>query len=206
MLDDKSLYLQPFSAIDDTIIAMISGVTLFLIPTKESEKDFTLERSCEDAVGNYSSFVGGMAIAKGFEVSGLAIWIGSQISFIEQLNLFFMILVLVAFVNFLTEITSNLATTAMLLPILTSIALELGVHPYSLLVSTAIAASLRLYAIPVATPPNAVVFGSGYLKIKDMTRNGLLLNIFSIFLIVIMVYYMLPLLWGYKPSVFPENF
>ena len=66
-----------------------------------------------------------MAIAKGFEVSGLAVWIGSQISFIEQLNLFFMILVLVAFVNFLTEITSNLATTAMLLPILTSIALSL---------------------------------------------------------------------------------
>ena len=72
-----------------------------------------------------------MAIAKGFEVSGLAVWIGSQISFIEQLNLFLMILVLVAFVNFLTEITSNLATTAMLLPILTSIALQLGVHPYS---------------------------------------------------------------------------
>ena len=150
-------------------------------------------------------FGGGMAIAKGFEVSGLAVWIGSQISFIEQLNLFLMILVLVAFVNFLTEITSNLATTAMLLPILTSIALQLGVHPYSLLVSAAIAASCA-FMLPVATPPNAVVFGSGYLKIKDMTRNGLLLNIFSIFFIVIMVYYMLPLLWDYKPSVFPENF
>ena len=71
--------------------------------------------------------------------------------------------------------------------------------------SAAIAASCA-FMLPVATPPNAVVFGSGYLKIKDMTRNGLLLNIFSIFLIVIMVYYMLPLLWGYKPYVFPEIF
>jgi sodium-dependent dicarboxylate transporter 2/3/5 len=62
------------------------------------------------------------------------------------------------------------------------------------------------FMLPVATPPNAVVFGSGYLKIKDMTKNGLLLNIFSIFLIVVVVYYILPLLWGYKASVFPENF
>ena len=202
----RTYILQPiFPAIDDTIIAMISGITLFLLPAKESEKDFTLERSGKDAMGNYSSFGGGMAIAKGFEVSGLAVWIGSQISFIEQLNLFLMILVLVAFVNFLTEITSNLATTAMLLPILTSIALQLGVHPYSLLVSAAIAASCA-FMLPVATPPNAVVFGSGYLKIKDMTRNGLFLNIFSIFLIVIMVYYMLPLLWNYKPTAYPEIF
>jgi len=203
----RTYILQPiFPAIDDTIIAMISGITLFLLPAKESEKKILhWNEAVKMPWGIILLFGGGMAIAKGFEVSGLAVWIGSQISFIEQLNLFLMILVLVAFVNFLTEITSNLATTAMLLPILTSIALQLGVHPYSLLVSAAIAASCA-FMLPVATPPNAVVFGSGYLKIKDMTRNGLFLNIFSIFLIVIMVYYMLPLLWNYKPTAYPEIF
>ncbi|MEL0226453.1 MAG: SLC13 family permease, partial [Flavobacteriaceae bacterium] len=203
----RTYILQPiFPAIDDTIIAMISGITLFLLPAKESEKKILhWNEAVKMSWGIILLFGGGMAIAKGFEVSGLAVWIGSQISFIEQLNLFLMILVLVAFVNFLTEITSNLATTAMLLPILTSIALQLGVHPYSLLVSAAIAASCA-FMLPVATPPNAVVFGSGYLKIKDMTRNGLFLNIFSIFLIVIMIYYMLPLLWNYKPTAYPEIF
>ena len=203
----RTYILQPiFPAIDDTIIAMISGITLFLLPAKESEKKILhWNEAVKMPWGIILLFGGGMAIAKGFEVSGLAVWIGSQISFIEQLNLFLMILVLVAFVNFLTEITSNLATTAMLLPILTSIALQLGVHPYSLLVSAAIAASCA-FMLPVATPPNAVVFGSGYLKIKDMTRNGLFLNIFSIFLIVIMIYYMLPLLWNYKPTAYPEIF
>lgn len=203
----RDYILQPLlPTIDDTIIAMISGITLFLLPSKESEKKIlNWNEAVKMPWGIILLFGGGMAIAKGFEVSGLAAWIGSQISIIEQLNLFLMILVLVAFVNFLTEITSNLATTAMLLPILTSIALQLDVHPYSLLVSAAIAASCA-FMLPVATPPNAVVFGSGYLKIKDMTKNGLLLNIFSIFLIVIIVYYVLPQLWNYKPTVFPEIF
>ncbi len=203
----RAYLLQPlFPAIDDTIIAMISGITLFLLPAKESEKKILhWNEAVKMPWGIILLFGGGMAIAKGFEVSGLAVWIGSKISFIEHFNLFLMIFVLVAFVNFLTEITSNLATTAMILPILSSIALQLGVHPYSLLVSAAMAASCA-FMLPVATPPNAVVFGSGYLKIKDMTKNGLLLNIFSIFLIVVVVYYILPLLWGYKASVFPENF
>jgi len=108
-------------------------------------------------------------------------------------------------VNFLTEITSNLATTAMLLPILAPMALSLDIHPYVLMVSATVAASCA-FMLPVATPPNAVVFGSGYLRIPDMVKTGVWMNVISIFILTMMVYFLLPLLWEFDPSVFPANF
>ena len=99
-------------------------------------------------------------------------------------------------VNFLTEITSNLATTAMLLPILAPTAVILGVHPYMLMVGATLAASCA-FMLPVATPPNAVVFGSNYLKISDMVRVGVLMNIVSIIIIFLMVYFLLPVIWNF---------
>jgi sodium-dependent dicarboxylate transporter 2/3/5 len=118
--------------------------------------------------------------------------------------LFVLILLLVTAVNFLTEITSNLATTAMLLPVLAPLALEVGVHPFGLMVGAAVAASCA-YMLPVATPPNAVVFGSGYLKIPDMVSRGIAMNLFSILLITLLVYFLLPVLWEIDLSAFPKN-
>jgi len=114
-----------------------------------------------------------------------------------------LVMILIAAVNFLTEITSNLATTAMLLPILAPMALSIDVHPYILMVSATVAASCA-FMLPVATPPNAVVFGSGYLRIPDMVRTGIWMNILSILLLTIIVYFFLPMLWGFDPGVFPE--
>ena len=105
-------------------------------------------------------------------------------------------MVVIAAVNFLTEITSNIATTAMLLPILAPTALILGVHPYILMVGATLAASCA-FMLPVATPPNAVVFGSNYLKISDMVRVGVLMNIISIIIIFLMVYFVLPIVWNF---------
>ena len=105
-----------------------------------------------------------------------------------------MILIIVAGVNFLTEITSNMATTAMLLPVMIPIADVLQINPYLLMVGTTLAASCA-FMLPVATPPNAVVFGSKLLKVSDMVKAGLLINLFSIILILIMVYLGMPLLW-----------
>lgn len=199
--------LQPIlPGIDDTIIAVFFGVLLFIIPAKEQgQKILNWEEAVRMPWGIILLFGGGMALAKGFEVSGLASWIGSQMIMIQNLSLFFMLLVVITFVNFLTEITSNLATTAMLLPILAPIALQLDIHPYPLLIAAAVAASCA-FMLPVATPPNAVVFGSGYLKIKDMVRSGLWLNIFSILLILSMAYWILPLVWGFDPHNFPNAF
>jgi sodium-dependent dicarboxylate transporter 2/3/5 len=91
----------------------------------------------------------------------------------------------------------------MLLPVLSPLALEVGVHPFGLMIGAAIAASCA-FMLPAATPPNAVVFGSGYLKIPDMVSKGIILNIFSIFLITAMVYFILPILWGIDLSTFPK--
>lgn len=203
----RSFLLQKFfPQLDDTIIAMFFSVVLFLIPTKEKKVPLI---NWEDAVkmpwGIILLFGGGMALAKGFEVTGLAEWIGSQMSSLSGVSLLILLLILVASVNFLTEITSNLATTAMLLPVLAPMALELDVHPFILMVGAAVAASCA-FMLPVATPPNAVVFGSGYLRIPDMVSKGLFLNIVSIVLIVFMTYYVLPILWNLTSETFPFEF
>ena len=145
-----------------------------------------------------------MALASGFQESGLASWIGGQFTLLKGLPIILLIFVLIAAVNFLTEITSNLATTAMLLPILAPMALTIDIHPYILLVSATIAASCA-FMLPVATPPNAVVFGSGYLKIPDMVKTGIWMNIISIVLLTLIVFFVLSSLWGFDPNVFPED-
>lgn len=196
-----------FPAVDDTMIAMIAGVILFLIPAGKHQKRALI--NWKEAVklpwGVILLFGGGLALAEGFTTSGLAAWIGQQLSLMEGFSLLVLLLILTAMVNFLTEITSNLATTAMLLPVLAPMALAIGVHPYVLMAGATVAASCA-FMLPVATPPNAVVFGSGYLKIIDMARAGVWMNIFSIFVITLMVYNLLPLLWGFDPFVFPTAF
>jgi len=200
-------YLQAvIPALDDTIIAIFAGLLLFLLPSsKKGEPIMRWREAVKMPWGIMILFGGGMALATGFQQSGLANWIGSQFSLLENLPLFLIILILVAAVNFLTEITSNLATTAMLLPILAPIALSIDVHPYMLLVAATVAASCA-FMLPVATPPNAVVFGSGYLTIPDMVKRGFWLNIFSIFLLSIIVYFVLSGLWGFDPDTFPAEF
>ena len=128
-----------------------------------------------------------MALASGFKESGLALFIGTQMTLLDGINLFLLVFILIASVNFLTEITSNLATTAMLLPILYPMAMTIDVHPFILMVSAAVAASCA-FMLPVATPPNAVVFGSGYLRIPDMVRVGIWMNILSIVLLLSLIH------------------
>ncbi|MEL6390972.1 MAG: SLC13 family permease [Bacteroidota bacterium] len=183
-------------AIDDTIIAMSAGVTLCLLPSSVSgERILEWQEAVRMPWGVLLLFGGGMALAAGFTESGLADWIGGQFSLLEGLPLLLLIVILVLCVNFLTEITSNLATTAMLLPILAAMAGSIGVHPFLLLVSATLAASCA-FMLPVATPPNAVVFGSGLLKIGDMTKTGFWMNVLSVVLISLFLYYLLQPLCG----------
>ena len=187
--------------LDDSIIALISGISLFLFQANNQEGKKEKIMNWEDAVklpwGILLLFGGGLAIAQGFQSSGLANWIAENLTQLNDFSLFIILLVLITAVNFLTEITSNLATTAMLLPILAPTAVILGVHPYVLMVGATLAASCA-FMLPVATPPNAVVFGSNYLKISDMVRVGILMNIISIIIIFMMVYFILPILWNFN--------
>lgn len=201
----RSFLLQNFIPnIDDTIIAVVAGVALFLVPAANGKKRALV--NWEEAVklpwGILLLFGGGLAIAQGFKDTGLAEWIGGQLVSLHGVPLFVLLLVLVAAVNFLTEITSNLATTAMLLPVIASLALTVNVHPYILMVGCTVAASCA-FMLPVATPPNAVVFGSGYLKIPDMVRTGVWMNFLSIFLLTLIIFFLLPYLWEFAPDVFP---
>ena len=192
--------------LDDTIIAIIFAIVLFLIPAKSKKQQLM---AWEDAVklpwGIILLFGGGMAIASGFESSGLAVWLGNQMTTFAGLSTFLLILMLITAVNFLTEITSNLATTAMLLPVLAPMAVTVDIHPFVLMVGAAVAASCA-FMLPVATPPNAVVFGSGYLRIPDMVSKGFVMNIISIIILTLFVYFVLPMLWDLTVEGFPEAF
>jgi len=202
----RSLLQRFVPHLDDTIIAMSAGLLLFVLPTKDKGRGIIKWEDCLKLPWDIILlFGGGMALAKGFGETGLAGWIAGNLTQLQGLSLILLILILVASVNFLTEITSNLATTAMLLPVLAPMALAFDLHPYMIMVSATIAASCA-FMLPVATPPNAVVFGSGYLRIPDMVRAGIFMNIFSIILITLFTYFLLPIFWDINPTVFPEDF
>lgn len=200
----KSVLVNIFPNINDTVIAMIGATLLFLIPG--GKKGRTL-LSWSEAVklpwGVVLLLGGGFALAAGFNASGLADWIASTLTVPESIGFFVVILMVAAAVNFLTEVTSNVATTSMLLPVLAAAALPLQMHPYALMIPATLAATCA-FMLPVATPPNAVVFGSGYLTIPDMVRAGFRMNLLSILLIALVGYLLLPLVWGFDIGTLPE--
>lgn len=197
-----------FPMIDDTIIAIFFAVTLFIIPTKNHKTNTTTLLVWNDTVklpwGILILFGGGMAIASAFGKSGLALWIADLLQNLNDVSLFLIILIIVTSINLLTEVTSNMATTAMLLPVLVTIALAIEVHPYFLLVSATLAASCA-FMLPISTPPNAVVFGSGFLKIEDMFKKGVWMNLISIITITLVVYFTLPYVFDMTAQLLPIN-
>ncbi len=203
----RSFLLSPFLPyVDDTMIAMTAGIILFVLPAdKKGSRILQWNEAVKIPWGILLLFGGGMALARAFGETGLAIWIGEQLTDLRNLPIYLILLILITTVNFLTEVTSNLATTAMLLPILAPMAIGLGIHPYLLLVAATLSASCA-FMLPVATPPNAVVFGSGYLKVVDMAKAGIWMNLFSILLISLIIYYLLPVLWDFKMDEIPARF
>ena len=145
-----------------------------------------------------------MAIATAFGKSGLSFWIADLLRNLDGIPLILIILIIVTSINLLTEVTSNMATTAMLLPVLVTIALAIQVHPYFLLISATLAASCA-FMLPISTPPNAVAFGSGLLKIEDMFKKGVWMNILSIIIITMVVYYILPFVFDVSSDLIPIN-
>ncbi|SET25098.1 solute carrier family 13 (sodium-dependent dicarboxylate transporter), member 2/3/5 [Salinibacillus kushneri] len=191
--------------INDAIIAMTAAVILFIIPSKNQKGDHLLDWDTAVKLpwGILLLFGGGLAIASGFSGSGLSEWIGNQLSVLEGVNIFIILLAVTAMVIFLTEVTSNTATANMMYPIMASLAVALGIHPYAVMVAAGVAAS-SAFMLPVATPPNAVVFGSGYLRIPDMAKAGVGLNIIGIVIVSLAIYYWLPVAWGIDLSEIPQ--
>ena len=201
----RSFWLAKINpAIDDSIIALIGALLLFVIPAKKKEPILDWKTAKHIPWGIILLFGGGLAVAKGFNESGLAEWIASHVSLLQGLSLIALLFIIITIINFLTEITSNLATTAMVLPIIAPIALYIDVHPFVLLFGATIAASCA-FMLPVATPPNAVVFSSGYISMKDMIKTGFLMNLVSIVIILLYVYLLLPVVWDIDIHTFPGH-
>ena len=150
-------------------------------------------------------FGGAFAVAQSFESSKLTLWIGAQLGGLSDIPFWVVLIIIVAVVNFLTEISQNIATCTLMMPILAALSGVLDVHPYGLMVAACIASSCA-FMLPVATAPNAVAFGSGYLQMKDMLRAGFLLNVVSIIVITIFLYFLLPVIWNLDLLSFPLDF
>jgi solute carrier family 13 (sodium-dependent dicarboxylate transporter), member 2/3/5 len=191
----RSFLLKPFiPGINDTVIAIVAALLMFIIPSKNQKGKALL--SWEEAErlpwGVIILFGGGLSLAAAFQSSGLAHWVGMQLVAIQHLPLFIIILIVALAINFLTEVTSNVATASIMLPVLASLADAIGIHPHLLMIPATMAASCA-FMLPIATGPNAIVFGSGELKINDMVRSGVWLNLISSVLISILIYFVLPI-------------
>ncbi|EEG78563.1 SLC13 family permease [Dethiobacter alkaliphilus] len=187
-----------FPMINDALIAILGAIITFLIPVNLKKGEFLNDWHTAVKVpwGILLLFGGGLAIAAGFTNSGLAEWIGMQLSVLEGAQMIWIVLAVVALVIYLTEITSNTATTSMMMPIMAAMAAAMAIHPFALMITAATAASYA-FMLPVATPPNAVIFGSGYITIPQMVKAGSWLNILGIAVITLFAYFWLPVIFAF---------
>ncbi len=196
---------KAYKFFDDTTVAMFAAMLLFMAPSNLKKGEFVLDWKTAVKIpwDIVLLFGGGFAIAGGFSKTGLAKWISQQLTSLEGVSILIFVLIATLLVVYLTEITSNTATATLLVPIMGSAAIAMGVHPFATIISSCVAASCA-FMLPVATPPNAVAFGSGTLKISDMVRAGMWLNIIGTFVIVLFVVYLLPILWGVDLNSVPD--
>ena len=183
---------QMFAGLTDAGIAIISAILLFMIPSSTSKGEL-LDWSDSNKLpwGLLILFGGGLSIAAQINSSGLGILIGEGLSILSTVPPIFLILAVAALIIFLTEVTSNVATTSTFLPVFGAVAVGIGVLPVSLTVPVCLAASCA-FMLPVATPPNAIVYGSGKFTIATMMKAGFVLNIIGIFVVTIFAYYLAP--------------
>lgn len=200
----SSLFSHP-EYLNDGTVAIIISFLLYIIPSdNEKYKSLLCKGDILDLPWNIVLlFGGGFALAKGFEVSGLALWFGAKLSFIAVLHPILIILAISLLMSFLTELTSNTATTQMLLPILAGLAVKIQLNPLLFMLPATLSASLA-FMLPVATPPNAIVFGTNKLKVADMMKTGIWLNFLGVALVTIAVYYFAVVVFGIDVSVMPD--
>ena len=196
-------WLQPFvPGLSDATSAVLGAVLLFLLPAAPGVRVLDWETAKRLPWGVLILFGGGLSLAAMIRGSGLAEWIGGGLEGVGGLPVLVLALATVALIVFLTELTSNTATASAFLPILASLAVGLGENPLLLLVPAAIAASCA-FMLPVATPPNAIVYGSGLVTIPQMARAGLVLNLIFIVLVTLGAFLLVPMALGVEVGVLP---
>ncbi len=198
--------LFPESAfIHDGAVAIFYTVVLFIFPVDLKRGEFALDWEWAKRIpwGILILFGGGLALAAGFKETGLVEWMGSKLELLQGTPPIVMVIAVALLMTFTTEMTSNTATTSIMLPILAAAAAHaLGVHPLLLMIPATISASCA-FMLPVATPPNAIIFGSGQVTIQQMARAGLLLNLIGVILITVTVYVIGVPVFGITPTELP---
>ncbi len=206
---------------NDTVVMMAGAILLFLIPAgvAADKMDAMTEGPGKAAAmtegpgkpaalldwatalripwGIMLLFGGGLALAKGFDQSGLANWMGEAMRGLSALPHVLIILVVLSVVVLLSEVASNIATASMMMPVLAALAVSIGTHPFALLLSATMAASFG-FGLPVATAPNSIVYSAGYLRTRDMARAGFLLDGVAVLLLLAFLYGLLPWVWGIR--------
>ncbi|GGP14070.1 SLC13 family permease [Oceanobacillus neutriphilus] len=191
--------------ISDGMIAVLAAILLFAIPAKKESRILSWKDSRDIPWGVLLLFGGGLAIAAGFTQTGLSDWLGQQLTVLDGFHLLVIISAATLMIMALTEITSNTATATMILPVVGALAVALNIHPFALMIPCAMAANCA-FMLPVGTPPNAIIFGTGKLKIIEMVKSGFWVNVVATAIIILAVYYLVPIVWGIDLSILPSEF
>ena len=183
--------------VHDSTVAMGMGILCFILPADRKHNVNLLDWKHAKQLpwGILLLFGGGFAVAAGFKESGLTEWVGLQLAALQDVPLPVLIGIIVFAMTFLTEVTSNTASTQMLLPILVATAAALNIHPLLLMLPATIAASCA-FMLPIGTPPNAIVFASGRISLGRMAVTGFLLNLMVILFITAFVFFWVIPVWG----------
>jgi len=193
--------------IGDATVAMVMAILLFILPAGRDERGgrrflMDWETALRLPWGILLLFGGGFAIADGFRASGLSLWCGQALTGLDVHSPWALVPLVCLLMTFLTEITSNTATTQVMLPIVAKVGQTFGVHPLLLMLPATISASCA-FMLPVATPPNAIVFGSGLVPMSRMVRTGLILNFVGVLLVTAVLYLIAAPMLNLSPAELP---
>ena len=200
----SNLFDQP-QLFNDGTVAVFIAVLLFLVPSKQKPGTFLMDWKAAEAIPweIILLFGGGFALASGFKESGLSLWFGQQLKWLSEVHPLLLVLCISFLVTFLTEVTSNTATVESLLPILAGLAVSIEVNPLLFMLPATVAGSLA-FMLPVATPPNAIVFSSRRITVFQMVKTGLFLNLIGIIIVTLVTYYFGIWVFDITEGVFPE--
>lgn len=190
--------------INDGTVAIFISLVLFILPAPGHKGERIMDWKTANRIpwNIVLLFGGGFALALGFQSSGLSVWLGEQLLWTKGVNPFLILAAVVALMSFLTELTSNVASTQMLLPVFASLALSSGNNPMLMMIPATLASSLA-FMLPTATPPNAIIFGTDRIRIATMVRTGFALNMVGILVVVIVTWLLGSGVFGIEPGVVP---
>jgi sodium-dependent dicarboxylate transporter 2/3/5 len=190
--------------INDGTVAIAMALFLFLIPSRNGRdgRIMTWKTAARLPWNIVLLFGGGFALASGFKASGLSLWLGEQLEGLGSLPPLLIVVCICMLITFLTELTSNTATAQILLPILATLAVSIRVNPLFLMIPGTLSCSFA-FMLPVATPPNAIIFGTDRIRVADMARTGLIFNLIGVVVVTAAVFLLGRFIFGIDLSTLP---